>query len=480
MQLVNFVDGEFQQAHSTLPVIEPATGSLYAMVQDSSVHDIERAVRAANLAFPAWSTLAAPERAAWLRKIADGIEQRLESFALAESMDTGKPLHFARTLDIPRAIANFRYFASACETFHSESFYTPSLLSYTLRQPLGAVACISPWNLPLYLLSWKIAPALAFGNTVVAKPSEVTPLSAFRLAELCADLNFPAGVLNIVHGLGAGAGQQLVQHRGIRAVSFTGSTLAGRKIAEVSAAQFKKLSLELGGKNATVVFDDCNFAHAVSESVRAAFSNQGQICLCGSRVLVQRSMIARFTEAFVARARELVPADPALDSTRFAALVSSVHLRKVEDAVALAHEEGGRLLTGGERVRLEGRCLDGYFYPPTVFDQLSNDCQTNQNEIFGPVCTLIPFDDEAHAVQLANQCDYGLSASVFSQDIDRAQRVAGALQAGLVWINTWMQRDLRVPFGGVKQSGLGREGGEDALRFFTEAKSVGIALRASQ
>jgi aminomuconate-semialdehyde/2-hydroxymuconate-6-semialdehyde dehydrogenase len=470
----HWINGQFVDATGgkTLGVIEPATARLHHYLTDGSNAEAELAVRAAANAFAAWANLPNATRAHWLRQIALGIEQKLEEFATAESMDCGKPIRAARNIDIPRAIENFRFFASLLDTYHSEAHLQAGALHYTLRQPLGPVLCISPWNLPLYLLSWKIAPALAFGNTVVAKPSEITPLSAHLLAQVCQEINLPEGVLNIVHGTGAGIAQALVTHPQVKAVSFTGSTSTGAHIATACAPSFRKTSLELGGKNATIVFADADFDMAVRESVRAAFSNQGQICLCGSRVLVEKSILPKFREAFIAAAKTLVPADPSLENTNFGALVSMAHMEKVLKAIDVAHAEGGRLLLGGERVTVPGRCEQGYFVGPTIFDQLPAHCETNTQEIFGPVCTLIPFDDAHQAIQIANSTRYGLAASVFTSDLTRAHRMSSLLKTGLVWINSWMQRDLRVPFGGVKDSGLGREGGLDAMRFFTEAKSV--------
>jgi aminomuconate-semialdehyde/2-hydroxymuconate-6-semialdehyde dehydrogenase len=476
-ELTHYINGEFSAFNArTLPVLEPATGAIYAQLSAGNASDAARAVAAATDAQATWGALAPAERATWLRKIADCIEARLEEFAQAESLDSGKPVFAARHIDIPRAIANFRFFANAAELYATEAHEQPGVgLHYTLRQPLGPVVCISPWNLPIYLLSWKIAPALAFGNCVVAKPSEITPLTAFMLAHVAHDIGLPAGVLNIVHGTGTGVACHLVTARAIKGISFTGSTATGSIIAQATAAQFKKLSLEMGGKNATIVFADADFELSVRESVRAAFSNQGQICLCGSRIFVEKSLMPRFREAFLAAAATFIAGDPALENTRFGALVSQAHLSKVLAAIARAHDEGGRLLLGGERLRLDGRCAEGYFLGPTVFDQLSNDCLSNQEEIFGPFATLIPFSDETNAVQLANHTIYGLATALFTSDLKRAHRMAGALESGLVWVNTWMQRDLRVPFGGMKSSGLGREGGLDAMRFFTETKSVTIA-----
>lgn len=482
LELTNLIDGRHctVDGERCLPVFEPATGHGYAHVPESTPADAEAAVRAARTAFPEWSRTSAAERARLLHRLADLIEARLELFALAESRNTGKTLKAARQIDLPRAIANLRFFAACAETYASEAHTTgPNTQHYTLRAPLGPVLCISPWNLPLYLLTWKLAPALAAGNTVIAKPSEVTPHTAWLLGVAAVEAGVPAGVLNIVHGSGAGVGAALVAHREVRAISFTGSTAVGRRIAEVAGPQFKKLSLELGGKNATIVFADADFEHAVSESVRAAFSNQGQICLCGSRILIERSLYGRFREAFVERVRALKVGDPLDPDTDLGAIVSKPHLEKILHYVELAHQEGGRLLLGGERVHPSGRCRDGWFMAPTVFEGLPPECRTNQEEIFGPVVTLIPFDDERQALWSANATPYGLAASVWTRDLDRAARMAQGIEAGMVWVNCWMVRDLRTPFGGVKQSGIGREGGFEAMRFFTEAKNVTLHWRGA-
>ena len=479
LRLTNFIDGDYRAPLSGawLPVTEPATGQVYAEVPDSGAADIDAAIAAAQRAQRGWASTPPSARAAMLRRIADLIESQLDAFAEEESRDSGKPVHVARSVDIPRAVTNFRFFASMADSFSSES-HTGELgtLNYTLRQPLGIVGCISPWNLPLYLLTWKIAPALAAGNCVIAKPSEITPVTAWLLGEIVQQAGLPPGVLAIVHGSGPRCGQPLVTHPKIKAISFTGSTATGAAIASATATQFRKLSLEMGGKNATVVFADCDFERTVAECVRAAFSNQGQICLCGSRILVERPLLARFREAFVERVRQLRVGDPREYTSDIGALVSAAHRDKVESYIALAHEEGGRLLTGGERVALEGRCANGYFLAPTVFDQLDAHCRVNQEEIFGPVATITAFDDEAQALAYANSTRYGLAASVWTQDLSRAHRVAAELEAGVVWINCWMARDLRTPFGGVKHSGLGREGGLDGMRFFTEPKNVGLRL----
>ncbi|WP_449448043.1 aldehyde dehydrogenase [Thermomonas brevis] len=454
-----------------LPVFDPAHAQPYAHVADGDAADVEAAIAAAEAAAPAWAALSNGARARHLERLADALEARLDEFARAEAIDAGKPLALARDIEIPRAVANLRFFAHAATQFASESHHGEAGLNYTLRLPLGVVGCISPWNLPLYLFTWKIAPALAAGNTVVAKPSEVTPATATMLGELALEIGLPPGVLNLVHGLGPNVGEPLVSHPQVKAISFTGSTAVGRRIAGIAGPLLKKVSLELGGKNATVVFADGDWRGNLDTLVRSAFQNSGQICLCGSRVLVERAIYDEFRDAFVERARALRLGAPLDDGAQLGPMVSQAQFDKVMTAIARARAEGGRVLCGGE-------ALDrpGWFIAPTVIEGLGPDCATNREEIFGPVATLQAFDNDDQALALANASDYGLSASVWTHDLARAHRFGAQLRVGIVWINSWLVRDLRTPFGGTNASGLGREGGLEAMRFFTEPRNVGIAL----
>lgn len=476
-KLLNYINGQYQgPLHDNfLPNIEPATGQTYAAVADSTAEDIDQAVAAAQAAFPAWAATSLGERADILERIAQGIEARLDELAEAESRDNGKPLSLARRVDIPRARDNFRFFARALTQWHSEAYdMGPQGINYTLRRPLGVVGLISPWNLPLYLFTWKIAPALAAGNTAVAKPSEITPMTGYLLGEICSEAGLPPGVLNIVQGRGPTAGEPLVQHPDIKAISFTGSTRVGQQIAARCAPVFKKVSLEMGGKNANVIFADADYEKALTGSMRSSFTNQGQICLCGSRILVEQSIFERFVSDFVERTQALQVGDPMETDTDIGSIVSKAQWLKDQQYIELARELGGTIRAGGKVVSLAGRCAEGYFLEPTVITGLSMDCAVNQEEIFGPVVTITPFTDEAEALALANGTPYGLSATIWTENLHRAHRVAATLDAGIVWVNSWMVRDLRTPFGGVKQSGVGREGGFEALRFFTEAKNIYI------
>src|SRR5215475_151816 len=475
----NFINNEFVEPISGryLDNVEPATGKPYSQVADSDAHDVDLAVAAAEKAFRDWSKKTATDRSRILLRIADLIERDLETLARAESIDTGKPLSLARTLDIPRAASNFRFFATAILHTESQAHITDSVaFNYTLRQPRGIAGLISPWNLPLYLLSWKIAPAIAVGNTAIAKPSELTPMTASLLCEVCVEAGLPNGVLNVVHGTGPNVGAAITAHPKITTISFTGGTVTGKKVAESCAPLFKKVSLELGGKNPNIIFADADLDAAIAGSVRSSFANQGQVCLCGSRVFVEKSIYKQFVDRFIAQASKLKQGDPLDEKTEQGAIVNKAQLEKVKFYVDLAQKEGGKIALGGKAPdSTNERTREGYFFPPTVIVDLPVACRTNREEIFGPVITITPFESEDEVVRYANDVDYGLSSSVWTQNLSRAHRVAEQIHTGTVWVNCWLVRDLRVPFGGMKASGVGREGGEEALRFFTEPKNVCIA-----
>ncbi len=476
-QYNHFINGEYKPSlhGGTIDIINPATGKKYATLASGDEADVRLAYNAAANAAKAWAMTPLPARQAILQKIATIIEERSAELAEAEMLDTGKPISLAKRLDIPRAASNFSFFAAAASQLASESHYMPGqAINYTMRQPIGVVGCISPWNLPLYLFTWKIAPALAAGNTVVAKPSEITPVTAAMLGEICNEAGLPAGVLNIIHGTGPAVGEAIVRHEGIKAISFTGSTAVGKRIAGICAEQLKKASLELGGKNPVIIFADCDYEEMLETTVRSSFSNQGQICLCGSRILVQKSIYEKFVADFSARVKALKIGDPALPETEVGALISEGHLHKVLSYIDLAQMEGGQIVCGGKQVHMPAPMDCGYFVEPTIITGLVQNCRTNQEEIFGPVVTVMPFENEMEAIAMANQTTYGLASVVWTNHLARAHRVAGALQTGIVWVNCWLLRDLRTPFGGVKQSGIGREGGWEAIRFFTEAKNVTI------
>ena len=476
---MNYVDGVYCPPinEQYFDNINPATGAVYCLIPDSDENDLALAVMAAEKAFPIWSNMPAEERSKILVRFSEGIEKRMEQFVAAESKDNGKPITLARHVDIPRAVSNFHFFASAIIHFSSESHYMEGVgINYTTRKPIGIVACISPWNLPLYLFSWKIAPALAAGNCVIAKPSEITPYTATMLGEIATEAGLPPGVLNILNGTGAKIGDAMVRHPKISAISFTGGTATGEHIARTAAPMFKKLSLELGGKNPTIIFDDCDFDDALKTTIRSSFSNQGQICLCGSRIFVQKGIYEKFKEAFVAKVSSSKVSFPEDPKANLGAIVSESHLTKILTYIDLAKKEGGKVLTGGNRVFLPAPHDKGYYLEPTIVESLPYDCKTNQEEIFGPVVTIMPFETEEEVLMMANSTKYGLASSVWTTNVKKAHRMADQLNMGIVWINAWLIRDLRTPFGGMKASGVGREGGLEALRFFTEPKNIFIKV----
>jgi aminomuconate-semialdehyde/2-hydroxymuconate-6-semialdehyde dehydrogenase len=481
IQIQNFIDGKHVEpvAGQYFDKIDPASGQVSARVPDSDGDDVDRAVEAAAKAFPDWSRTPAAERSRLLLAVAERIERNLDGLAEAECIDTGKPLRLCKAVDIPRAASNFRFFATAILHFHSEAYRTDQLaLNYTLRPPRGVAGLISPWNLPLYLFSWKVAPALATGNTAVAKPSELTPTTAHMLTELCQEAGLPPGVFNVVHGYGAKVGAAIVAHPRVPTISFTGGTATGAEIAKSAAPLFKRVTLELGGKNPNIIFADADMDEALKTSLRSSFENQGEICLCGSRVFVEEKLYPAFVERFVAETRRLKVGDPLDPATDQGALISKGHLEKVQSYVRLAKEEGGRILCGGVPEPVGGRCKDGFFFQPTVIVDLDVKCRVNQEEIFGPVVTITPFRSEEDVVRYANGVPFGLTASLWTRDLARAHRVAENIECGTIWVNCWLLRDLRTPFGGMKNSGVGREGGEEALRFFTEPKTVCIKFPA--
>jgi aminomuconate-semialdehyde/2-hydroxymuconate-6-semialdehyde dehydrogenase len=473
----NYINGEFVNPINGdyIDNYNPSIGEVYGQIPNSSKEDVEKAYKVAKEAFSSWSNTTLDERGKILSKIAELIKEKLSFLAEAESKDNGKPISLAKQIDIPRAASNFQFFANAITQFSSEAHESIGLnaMNFTLRQPIGVVGCISPWNLPLYLFTWKIAPAIATGNCVVAKPSEVTPMTAYLLGEICNEAGLPKGVLNIVHGLGGSTGQAIVEHPNIKAISFTGGTTTGAHIARVAAPMFKKLSLELGGKNPNLIFADCDYDKMLTTTVRSSFANQGQICLCGSRIFVEEKIYERFKKDFVQKVSELKVGNPASIDTNIGALVSKQHLEKVKSYIDIAKEEGGKILFGGETVTVTDS-ENGYYLQPTIIEVTDNKCRLNQEEIFGPVVTIMPFKTDEEALALANDVKYGLSATLWTNNLNRTMQISKQVHAGIVWVNTWLLRDLRTPFGGQKESGVGREGGFEALRFFTEPKNICI------
>ncbi|CAL2105049.1 2-hydroxymuconic semialdehyde dehydrogenase [Tenacibaculum sp. 190524A02b] len=477
MDIKNYINGEFIApiANNYIDNYNPSVGKVYGKIPNSTKEDVALAYQAAKKAFPSWSSTTLEKRSQILSKIAQQIQEKLEMLANAEAKDNGKPLSLAKKVDIPRASSNFQFFANAITQFSSESHESIGLnaINFTLRQSIGVVGCISPWNLPLYLFTWKIAPAIAAGNCVVAKPSEVTPMTAYLLGEICTEAGLPKGVLNIVHGLGSTTGQAIIEHPDIKAISFTGGTTTGAHIARTTAPMFKKLSLELGGKNPNIIFADCDYDKMLATTVRSSFANQGQICLCGSRIFVEETIYEKFKKDFIQKVSNLKIGNPFDEDTAIGALVSKAHLEKVKSYIDIAEQEGGKILYGGQKVIVKGN-EEGYYLQPTIIEVSDNQCKLNQEEIFGPVVTIMPFKNQEEALAMANDVKYGLSATLWTNNLNRTMQISKKLQAGIVWVNTWLNRDLRTPFGGVKASGVGREGGLEALRFFTEPKNICI------
>lgn len=479
-KIKNYINGELVEPISNQYIdnYDPSRGIVYSLIPDSDERDTENAVKAAKAAFHDWSVTPKDTRSKYLLKIASLIEDQLHELAVAESIDNGKPLHLAKSVDIPRAAANFHFYGTGILHFASEAHaMEDTAINYTLRQPVGVAGCISPWNLPLYLFSWKIAPALAAGCTVVAKPSEVTPMTAYLLSEICIKAGLPKGVLNIVHGLGHKVGNAIVSHKDVPLISFTGGTKTGANIASIAAPMFKKLSLELGGKNPSIIFADCDYDKMLSTTMLSSFANQGQICLCGSRIFIEKPLYEKFKNDFVEKTKKLTVGAPLDDKTKIGAVVSKSHMEKILSYIELAKQEGGKVLCGGNQVTVSGEFENGYYIAPTIIEGLSYDCRTNQEEIFGPVVTIMPFEKEEEVLMYANSTQYGLASVVWTQDITKANRLAINLHTGIVWVNCWLLRDLRTPFGGVKSSGVGREGGFQAIDFFTEPKNVCVKLK---
>jgi len=471
-KILNFINGELVEPISGnyLDNINPSTGETYSLVADSDEQDVNKAIEAAKNAFPEWKKTTKEERANILRKLSDLIKENFDEFVKAESTDNGKPLKVSENVDIPRSSKNLEYYADEILKFEGEKFSDEGMgVNYLEYSPIGPVVTISPWNLPLYLFTWKIAPALAAGNTVVAKPSEVTPMTAYMFTKLCNEAGLPKGVLNVIHGLGPKVGDALTTHKDIKAVSFTGSTATGKIIAKNCGANMKKYSLEMGGKNPNIIFADCDFDEALSVTMRSSFANQGQICLCGSRIFIESPIYEKFKEGMIEKAKKLRQGDPLDPKTHQGAVVSEVHMNKIISFFDIAKEEGGNILIGGKRAD-----LPGFFVEPTIIENLSHDCRTNQEEIFGPVVTITPFDNEEEVTEWANSTEYGLSASIWTKDDIKARRMASAIDSGVVWVNTWLMRDLRTPFGGMKESGRGREGGTYALKFYSDVKNICI------
>ncbi len=468
----NYINGQLVPPFSGeyLDNINPTTGEVYSFVPDSGEQDIEKAIEAAKKAFKDWSKCDVKIRFRLLSRLADILEQNAEAFAMAEAIDTGKSIVHSRTMDVPKAQSNIRFFANAITQFSSEAFNKEGeMMNYTLNKPIGVVACMTPWNAPLQFLTWKIAPALAVGNCVIAKPSELAPMTTYMFSKACIEAGLPPGVFNIVHGK---VGQKLLESPEIKAVTFTGGSKNGELVAQIAAKTFKKTLLELSGKNAAIIFEDCDFDKAIVGTLQSSFYHQGQKSVSTSRILIERSIYEKFRDEFVKRTQFMKIGDPLTPLTNIGPVISNMHLEKIKSYISLAIMEGGTILCGGEVAELSGKFENGYFIKPTVISNLSPNTRVNQEEIFGPVVSLIPFESEKEAIEINNETDYGLSATIWTENIKKAHRVAENLEVGIVWINTWLERDLRTPYGGVKNSGVGIKGGYEDLKFFTNTKNV--------
>jgi aminomuconate-semialdehyde/2-hydroxymuconate-6-semialdehyde dehydrogenase len=474
LQIENFIDGKFMPPLNGdyLENHNPATGNVTSHIPNSTADDITEAVQAAQDALPAWSALSRSERIEWLRKIAKALESRKDEIARIESMDTGKPIGLAKRVDASRSVSNFEFFADHAEKLIDKEYKMADATNYVTRKPVGTVGLITPWNLPLYLLTWKIAPALVMGNTIVAKPSELTPLTANLLCEILLTIDFPPGVINVVHGLGPNAGQAILEHPQIKAISFTGGTSTGKIVAKTAAPMFKKLSLELGGKNATIILDDADLPTAAKGAARAAFTNSGQVCLCGSRILIDAKIYDEFMPLFIKEVEAMKVGNPVEQDTDIGSVISLDHMEKVLSYIELAKQEGGEIATGGNRLNLPEPNSNGAFISPTVVDGLSIDSRCATEEIFGPVASVHQFTGDDEAVRMANITEYGLAGSIWTSNLTRGKSVAEKIESGVLWVNTWLHRDLRTPFGGVKNSGIGREGGDWSLNFFSELTNI--------
>ena len=474
LQIKNFIEGKFVPPldGDYLDNYNPATGTITSRIANSTSKDVELAVHAAQNSRHYWADLPRHERVDWLRKIARALELRKDEIASIESMDTGKPISLAQRIDAARSISNFEFFADHTENLLDLEFKMADATNYVIRKPIGIVGLITPWNLPLYLLTWKIAPALVMGNTIVAKPSELTPLTANLLCEVLVSIKFPPGVINIVHGLGPGAGQAILEHPDIKAISFTGGTSTGKIVAKTAAPMFKKLSLELGGKNATIILDDADLPSAAQGAARAAFTNSGQVCLCGSRILVDTKIYDEFMSLFINEVTAMKIGNPTEQDTDIGSVISLEHMEKVLSYIELAKQEGGKIVSGGERLNLPEPNSNGAFIAPTVVTKLSIDSRCATEEIFGPVASVHPFTGDDEAVKMANKTEYGLAGSIWTSDLTRGRSVAKRVESGILWVNTWLHRDLRTPFGGVKNSGVGREGGDWSLDFFSDLTNI--------